>query len=81
MRERFFFGNGYGASVISNVWSLGGMDGLYELAVLEGDEKKSNICYSTPITDDVIGYLTWEEVAKLLLQIQGLPPVIKEEAK
>lgn len=40
----------------------------YELAVLEYGE----LCYSTPITDDVIGYLTSDEVYDLLDRIEQL---------
>ena len=67
-----FFDNGYGVSVIMSPFSYGGPDGLYEIAVLQGLEEKWEICYDTPITDDVIGYLTKEEVESILTQIQNL---------
>jgi hypothetical protein len=67
-----FFDNGYGVSVIMSPYSYGGSDGLYEIAVLQGLEEKWEICYDTPITDDVIGYLTKEEVESILTQIQNL---------
>ena len=38
-----------------------------------------SLCYSTPITDDVEGYLTDDEVEKILGRIQSLP--MKEELK
>jgi hypothetical protein len=63
------FANGYGASVVSNELSYGGKQGLYELAVLKNDE----ICYDTPIADDVIGYLTMDDVEELLTEIESLP--------
>jgi len=60
------FENGYGVSVITG--GYGSKDEPYELAVLKNDK----ICYSTPITDDVIGYLTAEEVTKYMAKIQYL---------
>ena len=62
------FDNGYGASVIRSPYSYGGNQDLYELAVI----KDNAICYDTPITDDVIGYLTEDDVTKYLGQIQEL---------
>jgi hypothetical protein len=63
------FENGYGASVVKGPNTYGGEDGLYELAVLDKDGK---LCYETPVTDDVEGYLTENEVTKLMEQIQNL---------
>ena len=67
-RRRWSFANGYGASVIRNQYSYGGDKGLYELAVLCGEE----LCYSTDITSDVEGWLTPREVAVLLKRIEAL---------
>ena len=68
------FDNGYGASVISGgTFTYGGDQGLKELAVIKfSSEDKWSICYETPITDDVIGYLSDEEVESILLQIEAL---------
>jgi hypothetical protein len=68
IQSRTLFENGYGASVVKHEYSYGGKDGLYELAVLKGDE----ICYDTPVTSDVEGYLSEDEVTELLKQIQEL---------
>lgn len=65
---RIEFENGYGASVVSHNFSYGGKSGLYELAVLEND----NITYKTPVTDDVLGFLTPSEVSDALIKIQSL---------
>ncbi len=67
------FENGYGASVVCHEFSYGGDEGLKELAVIKfrkGD--KWSLCYDTEITDDVLGYLTDEDVADLLVQIEAL---------
>ena len=69
VRRRIMFDNGYGASVIRHNYSYGGRDGLYELAVLHKDGEPT---YNTPITDDVMGYLTPEDVTEILIQIQDL---------
>lgn len=69
----FKFKNGYGASVIKHYGSYGFEDDLFELAVIELNKKNSwNICYNTPITDDVMGYLSNEEVLELLERIKNL---------
>lgn len=64
----FKFNNGYGASVITGGIACGNDEKPYELAVLHHDE----LCYSTTITDDVIGYLTSDEVFDLLDKIEQL---------
>lgn len=75
-RATVFFENGYGASIIRNIFSYGGDQGLYELALLKGESIKDfEICYTTEITDDVIGHLTTEKVSDLLEQIQKLERV------
>ena len=63
------FANGYGVSVIKTPFSYGGQEGKYELAVI----KNKVLCYSTSITDDVIGHLTPLEVTKLLICVEALP--------
>jgi len=66
---RIMFDNGYVASVVIGPYTYGGEDGLYELAVLDSNGK---LCYNTPVTDDVEGYLSEDDVTKLLEQIQKL---------
>jgi len=63
------FDNGYGASVVKHDISYGNKHGLYEVAVLD---KEGDLCYDTPITDDVIGHLTMEKVENLLAEISHL---------
>lgn len=63
-RYRYKFPNNYGASVISGTWSYG-----VELAVLKfNTEKNFELDYSTPITDDVIGYIESEEELDEILE-------------
>ena len=66
---RIMFDNGYGASVVRHMMSYGGKLGLYELAILD---KKGDLTYDTPITSDVVGHLTPDEVTNYLIQIQEL---------
>jgi len=66
---RMTFENGYGVSVVSHTYSYGGKDGLFEIAVLDKD---GNLTYDTPVTNDVIGYLTEEDVTDVLKQVQEL---------
>ena len=63
------FENGYGASVIKHDASYGGKMGLYEIAVLDST---GDLCYSTPITDDVVGHATEETVLDTLHRIKML---------
>jgi len=62
--------NGYGASIVKHSFSYGHEDGLWELAVIGKD---GGLCYTTPITSDVLGYLTEKEVNETLVKIAELP--------
>lgn len=72
IQKVYFFPNGYGASVIRHSFSYGGDQGLWELAVLKGTLEKYELCYTTEITDDVLGYLDNKEVEETLSKIQNL---------
>ena len=63
------FENGYGASVVKHDGSYGGKQGLYEIAVLDST---GDLCYSTPITDDVIGYANEDKIKDTLDRIKSL---------
>ena len=67
--SRIIFDNEYGASIVQGPYSYGGADGLYELAVVG---KNDEICYDTPVTGDVEGYLSEAQVTDLLIKIQQL---------
>jgi len=75
-RSYMIFDNGYGVSVVRGPHSYGGQSGLYELAVLDTD---GFISYETHITDDVLGFLTPDDVTHHMIEIQELP--IKEIEK
>lgn len=66
--HKFRFDNGYGASVIKHYGSYGYEEDLFELAVLD----EEGLCYTTPITNDVIGHLTNEQVLDYLEKIKNL---------
>ena len=68
-KSRMHFDNGFGVSVVSHTHSYGGRDGLYEVAVLDKD---GVLTYETPVTSDVIGYLSEEDVTDVMKQIQEL---------
>jgi hypothetical protein len=66
--SRTKFDNGYEVSVVRSEHSYGGNKGLYELAIFKDGE----ICYDTPITDDVIGYLRPEDVTDVMERVEKL---------
>ena len=67
-----FFPNGYGASIVQHAYSYGSSRGLWELAVIKGTAEAWDICYDTPITGDVLGYLSESEVDDVLASIEAL---------
>src|SRR5258706_10272290 len=83
IQRLYFYPNGYGASLVKFgwVWSDGkfcwghhGNAKTWELAVLKGSKITGlHITYKTPITNDVMGHLTDEEVEVVLDKIQRLP--------
>lgn len=66
------FPNGWGVSVIRSTSSHGGSRGLYELAVLRGDE----IHYENSVArGDVCGWLAPEQVSELMCQVAEFAPL------
>ena len=61
--------NGYGVSVVTGESAYTDEEHPYELAVLKG----GRLCYSTPVTDDVLGHLTAEDVDRLMGEVEALP--------
>lgn len=69
----FRFDNNFGASVVCHKYSYGGDEGFWELAVLKYDEDGEwSLTYDTPVTQDVVGYLTPKDVEGLLEEIEEL---------
>jgi len=62
------FPNGFGASVVRHSFTRGNRLGLFEVAVLRGQD----ICYDTPLTQDVIGHQSWDQVCAVLDEIKAL---------
>jgi hypothetical protein len=50
-------------------FSYGHEDGLYELAVLD---EEGGLTYNTSVTNDVLGWLTEDDVTEALIKIQNL---------
>ena len=75
----YIFDNHYGVSVIRGPHTYGGLKGLYELAVLymAPDSNESELVYDTPVTSDVEGHLTPDDVTKLMKQVEALPPRVR----
>lgn len=74
-RRIFRFDNGLGASVVRNKYTYGNEAGLYELAVLRFNGEgifENEIAYDTPITADVVGWLTESKAQTLLKKIKAL---------
>ena len=67
-----FFSNGYGVSVVRFPGSYGYLQGLYEVAVIEGTDKEYELCYDTPITDDVLGHLDEQDVENIIKEVAAL---------
>ena len=69
----FKFDNGYGASVVRYRGPYSFDEGLYELAVARFDEfDRYEFVYDTPITGDVLGWLTEDQVMQKLKEIEAL---------
>ena len=72
------FRNGYGASVVQAGAAYGGKPLTpWELAVIRYSSEHDNdweLCYSTPVTADVVCSLQAAEVFEYLNQVGSLPP-------
>jgi len=74
-----FFSNDYGVSIVRHDGSYGNEQGLYELGVLwTNDDGFCHLTYDTPITDDVIGYLTIEKALDIADRVSKLTKDGKE---
>lgn len=68
--HHFTFPNGYTASVARNAITYGHEQGLWEIAVMHNGK----YIFDTPVTYDVLGWQTPEDVDEVLEQIRNLPP-------
>lgn len=71
-QAKMFFKNGYGVSVITGFGAYGNESNPYEVAVIMKSGDGFEICYNTPITDDVIGYCNEEDVTEIMKKVQEL---------
>jgi hypothetical protein len=66
------FPNGYGVSVVRFPGSYGYQEGLYEVAVIQGTEDDYELCYDTPIADDIMGHRDERAVEIIMEEVQSL---------
>jgi hypothetical protein len=76
LMARLNFKNGYGVSVVRfkipyllrEYGSYTDNENEWEVAILKDDD----ICYDTPITSDVLGHQTEDDVTEIMKQVQTL---------
>lgn len=66
----YHFPNGYGASVVSNAITFGGMHGLWEVKLFYGFDEEVKDAFGMPF---LFGYNLPSEVKQLLEQIKNIP--------
>jgi len=76
-KARMHFDNGYGVSIVKHPFSYGGSsytnnENEWEVAILFGNEKEWELTYNTPIANDVIGWLSEDEVTDIMIKVQEL---------
>lgn len=62
------FPNGYGISFVEHFFSYG-----LEAAIITWKGNNWDLCYDTPITDDVLGYLDEDDIVPLAERVAQLP--------
>lgn len=67
-----FFENGYGVSVLLGEDFYSDGINTYEVAVIKGKANEWELCDDTPVTDDVLGYQTKEQVTEIMKEVQRL---------
>ncbi len=72
VQAKHFFPNGYGVSVVRFPGSYGYYDDLYEVAVIKGTVDDFELCYDTPITDDVLGHRDERDVEIIMEEVAAL---------
>lgn len=81
---RVTFDNNYGVSIVRFPGSYGHYDGLYECAILMYSDDDWRICHHTQVhrhwnTDDVIGYMSEEQVELLIKDVESIPSDVSAE--
>ena len=66
-----FFPNGFGVSIVRHEFSYTNAN-TWELAVLKGNADSWGLTYTTTITNDVLKYLTDEEVNEICTKVSEL---------
>lgn len=69
----------YDLSIVQNDFSYGGKQGLYEIAVYDGDEQRELIGITSP-GDTVKGFLTENEVEAIIKKLQLVTGKLGENA-
>ena len=73
VQKIYKFDNGYGASVVRHLFSCGGAQGLWEMALLSFDDLSWHTAYREDFANgDVAGYLSDKDVLELLEWIKWL---------
>lgn len=72
---KHIFINGFGVSVITGDMFYTNEACPYEIAVIN----KHGLTYDTPITNDVIGYLTEDEANTVLFEVEELKATVDAE--
>lgn len=73
MQVVFQFDNGYGLSVVSHSFSYGNDDELFEIGVIKFDDSGMyELTYETPITGDVLGHQSKEDLINVIEQAINL---------
>ena len=78
LAAKMFFKNGYGISVVRFKMSNGcygsytNNDNEWEIAILKAEENDYDLCYDTPITNDVLGFQTEQDVTNVMKKVQEL---------
>ena len=71
-QAKMTFPNGYGVSVVTGSHAYSSEGRPYEVAIFDGN----GLTYDTPITDDVIGHQTAEDVTDIMRRVQELPNAV-----
>ena len=72
-QDVYKFTNGYAASVVNGPFSYGTELGV--MIITGKGDYDIRLTYDTPITDDVVGHLTDDELETTLKDIESLPKI------